>query len=62
MLRVGIIGAIVTAICCFTPVLVWTLAALGLTVLTGYLDIVLLPLLAVFLVIAGVGYWRRRQT
>ena len=62
MLRVGIIGAIVTAICCFTPVLVWTLAAVGLTALTGYLDILLLPLLAVFLVIAGVGYWRRRQT
>jgi hypothetical protein len=48
LLRAGIIGALVTALCCFTPVLVLLLGAVGLGALTGYLDYVLLPALAFF--------------
>lgn len=48
LLRVGVIGTIIAAICCFTPILVILLGAVGLAALTGYLDYVLLPTLAVF--------------
>ena len=48
LLSTGITGSIVTAICCFTPLLVVTLGAVGLSALVGYLDYVLLPLLAAF--------------
>ena len=40
ILTVGIIGTIVAAICCFTPVLVILLGTLGLSAAIGYLDIV----------------------
>ncbi len=49
--KTGLWGTIVTAICCFTPLLPWTLGLLGLAALTGYLDYVLFPLLAIFLTI-----------
>ena len=61
---VGVGGAIVAAICCVTPLLPWLLSAVGLSGMIGYVyrDDVLLPLVAVFLAIAGYGLWRRRQT
>ncbi len=48
LLTTGIIGSLVTALCCFTPVLVVLLGAVGLAAWTGYLDLVLLPALAFF--------------
>jgi len=56
----GVWGTSMTAICCFTPLLPWVLGFIGLTLLVPYLDYVLFPLLALFLVMIGVG-WRRRQ-
>jgi len=44
----GIGGAVVAAICCFTPALVVLLGAVGLSALVGVLDYVLLPALAGF--------------
>jgi len=35
LFRVGAIGAIIAAICCFTPALVAVLAAVGLSSLVG---------------------------
>lgn len=61
ILRAGIIGAIVTAICCFTPVLVILSSVLGLTALVGYLDYVLFPLLAMFLVLIAVGIIKKSR-
>ncbi|MFT4844933.1 MAG: mercuric ion transport protein [Cellvibrionaceae bacterium] len=55
LLKTGINGTIVTSICCFTPFLVWGLSVAGLASLVGYLDIVLLPLLALFVVLLIVG-------
>lgn len=49
LLRVGIVGAAIAALCCFTPVLVVLLGALGLATLSGYLDYVLFPALAFFI-------------
>lgn len=56
----GLIGFVITAICCFSPVLVMMLTTLGMAGLVGLLDIVLFPLLAVFLVMFVVGYRRRK--
>ena len=49
--KFGVIGSIITGLCCFTPVLVILLGVVGLSWLTGYLDCVLLP---AFLVFVGV--------
>jgi hypothetical protein len=49
LLRASIIGTVLVALCCFTPVLVILLGAIGLSALTGYLDYVLLPALAIFI-------------
>lgn len=48
LLRTGLIGTVITAVCCFTPVLVISLGALGLSAALGWLDYVLFPVLAVF--------------
>ena len=53
LLRTGVIGSIIVALCCFTPVLVILLGTVGLSALTGYLDCVLFPALIMFLGIAG---------
>ena len=60
LLKIGIIGSVVTVICCFTPVLVILLGAVGLSAIVGYLDYVLFPALALFLAITGYALWRRR--
>ncbi len=45
MLRVGLGGGAIAAICCFTPVLVILLAGAGLSAIVGWLDYALFPLL-----------------
>lgn len=59
-LTVGISGAIISAVCCFTPLLIWVLPAIGLASVMAYLDFVLLPALLIFMVIAAIGFWRWR--
>lgn len=63
LLKTGAIGTLITLICCFTPLLVWILSAIGLAALVGYLDYVLLPLLAIFIaivVLSGFLHYRNR--
>lgn len=62
--RTGIVGAIIAALCCVTPLLPWVLTSVGLPGLIDifYRDAVLFPLLTVFLGFAGYGYWRLRGT
>tara|TARA_R110002110_G_scaffold8785_3_gene43818 strand:+ start:58 stop:264 length:207 start_codon:yes stop_codon:yes gene_type:complete len=59
LLKLGLVGTVVAAICCFTPALVVLLGAVGLSAWLGWLDIVLLPVLAIFLVITGYALWKR---
>ena len=61
-LRTGIIGTAIVALCCFTPVLVILLGAVGLAALVGYLDYVLFPALAFFVALTIYALWRRQQT
>lgn len=48
LIKTGTIGVIVSALCCFTPVLVLIFGALGLAAWVGYLDYVLMPALLFF--------------
>jgi len=59
--KAGIWGSIITAICCFTPVLVIGLGLIGLAALTPYLDYVLFPLLGLFLILAYYGWSKSRK-
>lgn len=61
LLRVSVIGTVLVALCCFTPVLVILFATVGLAGLTGYLDYVLLPALAFFIGLTFYAVWRKRQ-
>jgi mercuric ion transport protein len=61
LIKTGAIGAGVAAICCATPVLVIALGAVGLSALTGYLDYVLLPILALCIGVLSYGLYKRRQ-
>lgn len=60
----AIAGSILVALCCFTPILVITLGAVGLSAFTPYLDYVLLPALAILIVLAFVSYrkWRKSRS
>ena len=62
LLCTGVGGSLIAAICCFTPVLVITLAGLGLSVWVGWLDYVLFPALAFFLGLTGYALYRIRRT
>lgn len=61
ILKTGITGSTIAAVCCFTPALVIALGALGLSAWLGWIDFVLLPALAVFIGITAFGLWRRKQ-
>jgi len=61
ILKTGIIGSVVAAICCFTPVLVILLGVAGLSAWLGWIDYVLLPALALFLGLTAYGLWRRHR-
>ena len=58
MCLTGAAGTLVVAVCCFTPVLVVAVTAAGLGAAVAYLDIVLLPALAVFAAVTLAGAWR----
>lgn len=49
LLKAGVVGTVVSALCCFTPLLVVVLGGLGLSAWIGVLDYVLLPVLAFFI-------------
>ncbi|MBI3994213.1 MAG: mercury resistance system transport protein MerF [Candidatus Lambdaproteobacteria bacterium] len=61
LLRLGIVGTIVTALCCFTPLLVILLGVVGLSAIAGHLDLVLFPVLGGFLLLTIYAVWARRR-
>lgn len=62
LLHVSMIGTVLVALCCFTPILVILLGTLGLAALTGYLDYVLLPALVFFIGLTFYALWRKKQS
>lgn len=49
LLATGLIGTVIAALCCFTPLFVALLSAVGLSAIVGWLDYVLLPALGGFI-------------
>jgi mercuric ion transport protein len=52
----AIAGIVLVALCCFTPILVITLGAIGLSAFTPYLDYVLMPAVIILIVVAWLSY------
>lgn len=61
LLTTGIIGTMIAALCCFTPVLAVLVGILGLSAVLGWLDYVLLPALAFFIGLTIYAVWRRQR-
>jgi mercuric ion transport protein len=63
LLGTGIVGTVIVALCCFTPLLVVLLGVVGLSAALGWLDYVLFPALAFFigLTIYAVYRLQKRQ-
>ena len=59
----AVVGTVLVALCCFTPMLVLVLSILGVGFLTPYLDYVLFPVLVVMLIVTVLAYrkWQRTQ-
>lgn len=62
LLAIGIVGSVIAALCCFTPILVIGLAMIGLSALTASLDLFLVPVLLLFLLITVYALWKRTRT
>src|SRR5918999_6397670 len=61
LLRTGIAGSVIAAICCATPVLAILLAAVGLSAWIGWTDYVVWPALAFFLGLTVWALWRLQR-
>ena len=61
LLKTGIAGTVIAALCCFTPVLVLLLGVVGLSAWIGWLDYVLMPVLLVFVGITIYALRRQQQ-
>ncbi|MEO8600510.1 MAG: mercury resistance system transport protein MerF [bacterium] len=61
LMQVGVIGTVLLALCCFTPILVILLGVVGWSALTGYLDYVLLPALLAFIGLSIYAVRRKRH-
>ena len=59
LLRRGVIGSAIAAVCCFTPLLVVVVASVGLSAITGWLDYVLFPILFGSLGVVAHALWLR---
>lgn len=61
LLRAGVAGGLVAALCCGTPLLAVALGALGLSAWLAWADYILLPLLALCLGLVALALWRLRR-
>ncbi|MDX1489608.1 MAG: mercury resistance system transport protein MerF [Acidiferrobacterales bacterium] len=59
LLRIGIAGTVIAAVCCFTPALAILLGAVGLSAALAWADYVLFPALVFFIGIALYALMRR---
>jgi len=59
LVKTGLIGMVISALCCFTPVLVILFGAVGLAAWVGHLDAILIPSLAVFTLLTLYAFMRK---
>jgi len=60
LITTGVIGAVLAAICCVTPLLVIVFGPVGLTAWLAKADYVLIPALILCLALIAFGLYRRR--
>ncbi len=60
LLRTGIVGTVVAAVCCFTPALVVLFGVLGVSAWLGWIDYVLFPALGFFVLLTGYALYRQK--
>jgi mercuric ion transport protein len=60
LITTGVVGGVLAAICCATPLLAVVFGAVGLTAWLAKADYVLIPALIICLGLMGVGLYRRR--
>ena len=60
-LKTGVIGSLITALCCATPVLAVLLGMIGLGWLASYTDLVVLPVLVLCLGLIGYALWHKTK-
>ena len=60
LIKTGVAGSVVAALCCATPILAILLGVLGLSAWAGWLDYFLIPALVVFIGITIFALRRRR--
>ena len=61
LLKFGLVGSVIAALCCFTPLLVVLLGAVGLSAAIGWLDYVLLPALFIFVALTIYALVRQKN-
>lgn len=61
LIKIGTLGAIVSALCCFTPVAMFLFGAVGLAAWVGYLDYVLMPAMLLFISLIIYGLTRKTK-
>lgn len=59
--KVGVLGSILACLACLTPIAAVALAAIGLGAWAGYLDVVLVPVLAAFALLMAYRFWVARR-
>ena len=62
LVRTGIAGAVVDALCCVTPFLAVGLGAVGLAAWAAKADYVLIPVLVASVGLVGIGLYRRNTS
>ena len=61
LLATGIVGTVIAALCCFTPVLALLFGLVGMSAVLGWADVVLLPALGFFIGLTIYAVWRRQR-
>lgn len=61
LLGASLVGTVIAALCCFTPILVVLAGIVGLSAIVGYLDYILLPTLVFFISLTAYALWRRNS-
>ena len=62
LIGTGVAGALLSILCCLTPVLVIMLSAVGLTAFVAKLDYVLIPVFAASMALVVFALVRRRRS
>lgn len=61
LLQIGIVGSVIVALCCFTPLLIVLLGFVGISVALGWIDYVLFPALLFFIGLTAFALWKRQS-